>query len=591
MAYEVTEKTFTVVEDACLKTIRAFTIINWCVYQAGIPAFTIPRIENEHGMVTITQTLKAADFLGNQALANIGRIEYHQVLKIQDTAAPIITVQSVNDCITADNCQNEKTFSCSAIDCNNQSTATLTYEWTLYKNKVEVDAGIGNTFTRMVTTNEQFEITWSATDACGNTGKKTQFYYFVDCQKPQPYCLHGLAIDLMDNGQVEVWAKDFDVASQDNCTKEERLKYRIWHSAYEEEAPSHIALIHALPERITFNCNYLGNQKIRLYLIDEANNWDYCETYINVQDNQQSCKSPEITEANTAFVNGQILSWKGEAVEAVKIEVAAQQQSTDIAGQFEFQLPKHTTYQIIPSKADQPLNGVSTFDLVLISKHILGLSAFNNPHQYIAADANKSGTVTAFDMVQLRRLILAIDQELPNNSSWRFVSKDYAFPIDNPLQNEFPESMELIEISSNQQIDFTAIKIGDVNGNAVTNSLFIAESRTNLPIFKINVVDQAIKAGQNYEVAFTSNQMATIEGYQFSLDFGQLTFEKLQPGLATINHFGLQAIQKGWLTTSWNGAPNLASKEAPVTTPLFTKYFALINSVNFRKWIFSIDFL
>jgi len=50
-------------------------------------------------------------------------------------------------------------------------------------------------------------------------------------------------------------------------------------------------------------------------------------------------------------------------------------------------------YSIEPQKNDNPLNGVSTFDLVLISKHILGITKFDNPYQYIAADANKSDRV------------------------------------------------------------------------------------------------------------------------------------------------------------------------------------------------------
>jgi len=573
LAYEVEENTFTVVEDACLKTIRKFTVINWCIYEVGTPAFMVPRIEDTHGIVTATQTIQSSHSLANQALSSVGRLEYHQVLKIQDTTQPIITVNPVNDCVTADNCQNEKVFSCSATDCNLQSTEALTYRWTLYKNRVLLETGNGPTFTRSVTVNEQFDIKWEAIDACGNVGAKTQFYYFVDCKKPVPYCLNGLAINLMEHGQVEVWAKDLDIVSSDNCTNLDRLQYRIWHTSYAETPPTHIASIHALPERITFDCSYLGNQTVRLYLIDQANNWDYCETYVNVQDNQQICGGPEIVTADTAFVNGQVLSWKGEQVEGVNISIATQQQTTGVTGQFEFQVAKNENYQLLPMKDDQPLNGVSTFDLVLISKHILGINRFNDPHQYIAADANKSGTVTAFDMVQLRRLILAIDQTLPNNTSWRFVNKAYVFPTDNPLQNAFPESIELTNLQTNQQADFSAIKIGDVNGNAATNSLILAESRTNLPVFEIDIVDQPIQAGQSYEVAFTSKQISHIQGYQFSLDFGQLTFEKLQPGIATLPNFGLHAIKKGWLTTSWNGAITKDSNELPSTAPLFTMHF------------------
>lgn len=72
-----------------------------------------------------------------------------------------------------------------------------------------------------------------------------------------------------------------------------------------------------------------------------------------------------------------------------------------------------------------PLNGVTTLDLSLISRHILGIQQFTNPYKLIAADANFSGSVTTFDVVELRKLILGIYEELPDNTSWRYVPKEY----------------------------------------------------------------------------------------------------------------------------------------------------------------------
>src|SRR5690606_38908605 len=67
-----------------------------------------------------------------------------------------------------------------------------------------------------------------------------------------------------------------------------------------------------------------------------------------------------------------------------------------------------SNYSILPVKDDNPLNGVTTFDLVLISKHILGSEPLNSPYKMIAADANKSGSITTFDIVEFRKLILGI---------------------------------------------------------------------------------------------------------------------------------------------------------------------------------------
>lgn len=124
-------------------------------------------------------------------------------------------------------------------------------------------------------------------------------------------------------------------------------------------------------------------------------------------------------------------------------------------------------YEAVPSKTDNPLNGVTTLDLALISKHILGISYFTSNYQMIAADASKNNRVTTFDVVELRKLILGTYDELPNNTSFRFIPQSYNLPA--PLPPDvpgFPENIPLSLPSSSQlQLDFYGIKIGDVNGD------------------------------------------------------------------------------------------------------------------------------
>ncbi|MBK9583675.1 MAG: hypothetical protein IPO48_17815 [Saprospiraceae bacterium] len=66
------------------------------------------------------------------------------------------------------------------------------------------------------------------------------------------------------------------------------------------------------------------------------------------------------------------------------------------------------------------MNGVSTLDLVMIQRHILGLQALDSNYKLIAADANNDGKVTASDLTDLRKLILGVTTALPNNTSWKF---------------------------------------------------------------------------------------------------------------------------------------------------------------------------
>jgi len=71
---------------------------------------------------------------------------------------------------------------------------------------------------------------------------------------------------------------------------------------------------------------------------------------------------------------------------------------------------------------DNWLSGLSTFDLVCIQKHILGLATLENGYKMLAADANKSNSITTFDIVLFRKLILGIDTELAAYTQpWRFI--------------------------------------------------------------------------------------------------------------------------------------------------------------------------
>lgn len=126
-------------------------------------------------------------------------------------------------------------------------------------------------------------------------------------------------------------------------------------------------------------------------------------------------------------------------------------------------------YTAAPFKNDNLLNGVTTLDLALISRHVLGVPFLDSPYKIIAADANRSGTVTTFDVVTLRKLILGIDSILPNsNTSFRFLPQSYNFPNPAiPFNPPFPSTIPLQLPSPTQlQLDFYGIKVGDVNGDA-----------------------------------------------------------------------------------------------------------------------------
>ena len=68
----------------------------------------------------------------------------------------------------------------------------------------------------------------------------------------------------------------------------------------------------------------------------------------------------------------------------------------------------------------------------------------------------------------IQRVTLLVDDQFPNNTSWRFVPESHVFPNPtNPFGSTFPESIELLNLGTDAlDQDFVAIKVGDVSGNA-----------------------------------------------------------------------------------------------------------------------------
>ncbi|MEM6318586.1 MAG: SdrD B-like domain-containing protein [Bacteroidota bacterium] len=558
MAYEVEEKVFTSVEETCLKVVRTFTIINWCTYEVGDPVVTIGRDENQHGMVTQSNIITSKHF------EKASKLEYVQILKLTDETAPEVTVDAVDECIKDGDCQAVKTFAITAEDCTEAATRALRYSWTLSTNGQQLSRGETNSFEATVAANTPYEVVWKVTDNCGNSTIKRENYVFKDCKKPAPYCLHGLAVELMSTGMVQVWASDVERGSSDNCSSADKLRYRIWHNSL-GDAPTNLSEVLALPEVITFNCNYLGVQDVHLYTLDEAGNWDFCTTYVDIQDNGNACENTETVD-EMSLVSGTIMDWQQRTVEEVMVYASAtegsnNQMMTKTDGHYHFELPMYRNYTIQPEKDDNPLNGVSTFDLVLIAKHILGIEPFENPYQMIAADVNSSGTVTAFDMVQIRQVILNIYPTFSNGSSWKFVDAQYEFSTDSPMTEGYPETVQFGDLRTDEVANFVAIKLGDVDGNARPNSLVSSEDRTTRSTFEISVHDQYLEAGKTYQVAFKGEQLHEIQGYQFTLGYEDLSIVQLQGGVAGVENFGLHRLEEGMITTSWNQS----SKQKPST--------------------------
>jgi uncharacterized repeat protein (TIGR01451 family) len=175
---------------------------------------------------------------------------------------------------------------------------------------------------------------------------------------------------------------------------------------------------------------------------------------------------------NTVHIRGKVFGPQESVIKITDINDPTfnQTQVTNPVGIYDFEVPIGGNYTVTPINNENPLNGVSTYDKVLISRHIDNIQPFTYPYQYIAADVNNDNLITAADTSEIYKVILGIYTEFPNNSSWRFVRMDYVFP--DPLQPfPYPETATFPNLTQDvANVNFIAIKVGDLNYNAIGSS-------------------------------------------------------------------------------------------------------------------------
>ena len=233
------------------------------------------------------------------------------------------------------------------------------------------------------------------------------------------------------------------------------------------------------------------------------------------------------------------------------------------------EMPNGGDYVIDPVKTDGVNNGVSTLDLVLIQRHIVGLGDLEGVYNLIAADINNDDKISSFDIVDLRKVILGINDTFTNNDSWRFVDANHPFvdPTD-PWFTEIPESYNINNLNGDMIIDFTAIKVGDVNNsvelpNAVSTS---TEVRSNSILSMVADMTQT-EDGSLSTIPVITEEAIDLAGLQMTINLGtDVIFASIDAGAMDITgaNIGLRYADRGIITLSWDNTNGVVLKAGDV---------------------------
>lgn len=264
------------------------------------------------------------------------------------------------------------------------------------------------------------------------------------------------------------------------------------------------------------------------------------------------------------ILTGRVLSYKNDLpvpeflINLTHVE-GTNTAKTDYFGNYEVEYP-NTGFTVEAYKEKEPLEGITTLDLVIIQKYLLGLRKITDPYCIIAADINLDGKISAADLLQLRKWILGLNIDY---KSWIGIKKGYIFqdPLNPFKELDKAKKYEFRYEDLNDKdlrADFTGIKIGEMN--------CIYFSNRNEVKFKCMADDIFLSKGKRTEITIYAKDAATLDGMQFSIGLADFSEFSIESGKINISQEDYSIVDNKYIF-SYIDANGLKLKENDI---LFT---------------------
>jgi hypothetical protein len=511
------------VEDVCYKILRRWIVIDWCVYDAQNPGMG-------------------------------GRWEHVQTLKIVDTEGPELeSCEDLEIGLEGSECelgtivleQRASDSSCGAnvplywsygFDRGNTGVVDERGDFVGQSISLVIrDVGVGT-----------HRIEWVVSDGCGNETVCEQMIEVRDVKAPSPVCIDELIAVPMSDGMIRIEASDFNVGSFDNCTSASELIYSF--SGTELELDS------------VFDCEDIENGvsqivDLEMWVWDLAGNRDFCRVRVLLQDNGDACEDSEEL-IRRVDIEGYVETEGKRRLGGVEVKLSSyldgypKEFETGVEGMYRFEGNVTPGYYLLSAERNTSyLEGVSTLDIVMIQRYLLGLHHFESAYRYIAADVNNDERISSLDIAQLRNLVLAKSKELPQSKSWRFVDagQEFADPEHPwPVREEVALKLEREEDLRDQGL--IGIKVGDVNGTATGEG---TEIRSGHRVVKV-IEDRWVEKGEEIAVVFYGRGIELLSGYQYTLHTRGLAYQGIEGASLGMSGGHVGVLAGGVLTVSYN---------------------------------------
>lgn len=185
-------------------------------------------------------------------------------------------------------------------------------------------------------------------------------------------------------------------------------------------------------------------------------------------------------------------------------------------GQYNYRFVKNT----------ESREGISTKDIVLIQRHILGLDVFKDTLKNISADVNQNFQITASDISEIRRVILGVKETFTSAKPWYFFRSDWRAvakpnrPIGDiefkgvnipnfPLTNVNVVAVKMGDID----FSFKGLKSDDLEVRTADSGIYLEWEEASdhwIPVYlnsKIELLGLQCAIGSDVAIEFKNNQL------------------------------------------------------------------------------------
>ncbi|WP_273445880.1 T9SS type A sorting domain-containing protein [Neolewinella agarilytica] len=569
--------------DECRYIQRNFVVTNWCEWDGVSESIRINRDENcsgtegdaevwlvrtENGIFVdgdseADNTFPAADSRGASCGGENpegywrqidelpgGRYVYSQRIRIFDTVAPQLNLTRIDTiCVDTslcrapvtigigieDACQIDESEILIGIDYNSNGTVeatsaqigTLEGSYPNYTYTVNLPIGDHRLF-------------FTVTDDCGNTQQEEQAIRVNDCYVPALVCRDDRIYNLqplLEEGDVDgdgiveeaavlVEAVDLAQCNFEDCSGELTFSINRVGEPYDRDQTS-----------MFLDCDDRYEVYLEIYVWDQAdnpfavqpdgsiggNNWRMCVVKVRLQDPNQVCNGCEV--GGNLTINGEVSTVEGIDLEGVTVFSGSGHTVTNLSGAYQLGVVTGSNIVLNAVKEDEPLTGLSTLDMVLLQRHLSGEERITNRAQILSGDANKGGLATFDDIELIRQVFLGASENYPGGSPWRFI--DGSWDGESEPANEITLT-NLQECTFGK--DFTAIRLGDVNGSYGVDAGAVDGSPSNEaigPRLNLKAGNTSFSADEEVSVSFKIFQGADYAGGQAELLWDESALEMI----------------------------------------------------------------